>query len=169
MSNNWLRKLDLVNRPLNIPDAQNHATSACIIITPKVKNNPCRYARNNPACMACSKEQYEETVYLVALTWLTLLADPTSRTLVLLRNFTYISFFCQSMLLKDSRNDCQENQRQEGGKAKINNSENKIITLFGPFENETEHGALQYSIYPPLKGGERCLHACNKNKRGHCP
>ena len=158
MSNNRLRKLDLVNRPLNIPDAQNYATRACIIITPKVKNNSCRYARNNPACIACSKEQYEKTVYLVALTWLTLLVDPTSRTLVLLRNFTYISFFCQSLLLEDSQNDWQENQRQERGKAKINNSENKIITQFGPFENETGNGALQSSVYPPPpKGGERCL------------
>ena len=148
--------MDLVNWPLNIPDAQNHAMSACIIITPEVKKHSCRYARNNPACIACSKEQYEKTIYLVALTWLTLLADPTSCTLVPLRNFTYISFSCQSLLLEDSRNDWQENQRQERGKAKINNSENKIITQFGPFENETGHGGLQSSIYPP-KGGERCL------------
>ena len=59
-----------------------------------------RYARNHPACFAGRKEQYEKAVYQVALTWLTLLVDATSRTLVLLRNFTYISFFCQSSLLE---------------------------------------------------------------------
>ena len=44
-------------------------------------------------------------------------------------------------------------KEKEEGK-QIDNSQNKIITQFGPFENEISHGVLQSRVYPPKRVGE---------------